>query len=283
MIVKLGKAGAAGEFGRVTRYLTERSADADRAQLVDTNLAGHAPRELAVALRDLAAANARCDRPALHVIMRLAPEEARTPRDWRAMIGDWREGMGMADTPYLAISHGPGHVHLVVSRVQFDGRVWNPHQSHRRSRELADRLEERYHLERVRDHPRRRGERSLTRAEYERAQRRGEPPSRVGVAARVDMALRAGDGSVAAFVRALDASGITARVNQSPSTGRVHGVSFEDREARPGERSRYKGSELGVPWRVLERAIEERTPPRERAVAPTRERVRTRGGADHGR
>jgi len=182
--------------------------------------------------------------------------------------------MGRDQTPYLAISHGSGHVHLVISCVQFDGRVWNPHQSHRRSHEVADRVEERFRLERVRDHPR--GWKSLTRAEYERAARRETPPERTSVASRVAMAIGAGDGTVEAFVRELDRLGITARVNQSPSTGQIHGVSFEDREARPGERCRCKGSELGLPWRTLGRGIEERTTPVDREKRPPRERERVR-------
>jgi len=277
VIVKIQKAAGRSAFARLGRYLTERSTDAKRAQVLDTNVAGQNVREMTGDLRALSTTNAWCDRPALHVIMRLADDEGRSPREWREIMTAYREGMGMDQTPYLAVSHGPGHVHLIISRVQFDGRVLRLDYSHMRSREVTDRLEERFRLERVRDHPR--GWKSLTRAEYERSARRETPPERTSVASRVAEAIRTGDGSMEAFVRELDRRGITARVNQSPTTARIHGVSFEDREARPGERCRYKGSELGQPWRTLGRAIEERTPP-DRPRAPRereRERVRERG------
>jgi len=73
--------------------------------------------------------------------------------------------------------HSGEHRYLVASRVGWDGRAWDPWRSHRRNREVADGIEDRYGLRRARDHARPKAW-SLTRVEHERA-RRGETLAKI--------------------------------------------------------------------------------------------------------
>ena len=66
------------------------------------------------------------EKPVWHMSLRL-PAKDRTLSDaeWRDVAQEMGERMGWAENPWVMVRHGQDHVHVVVSRVGWDGELWH--------------------------------------------------------------------------------------------------------------------------------------------------------------
>lgn len=182
--------------------------------------------------------------------------------EWAAIAQEFAEGMGFADYPWVAVKHGPDHIHVVVSRVHEDPAepVWLGRndrwaaQQVRRSIEASRGLYEAptkstATTKRVADH-------QLKGGEWRHAQSTGEAPVRVRLAVVVaSVAAQSRGLGREAFEQALAAQGVIARANVA-STGRMNGYSFAEQDAvtdRDGELIWFKASQLDkeLSWATL--------------------------------
>ena len=129
----------------------------ERGRLADTNMAGENAPELARefgALRDLAPG---CAKPVAHIAVRWAAEDRITAG---AAVRLGRELLGRLDytgVPYLMALHRtqePGqpadlHLHIVASRIRFDGSVVSTHDNYRRGSRACRELEREHGLVRA--------------------------------------------------------------------------------------------------------------------------------------
>ena len=198
------------------------------------------------------------------------------PAEWGDIAQEFAEQMGFQEYPWVAVKHGPDHIHMVLSRVSEDPAhvVWTGRKD-RWAAQQARRVIEQSHglyeaplqstdaTKRVADH-------QLKQGEWKHAEVTGQTPVRVRLAAEVATvaAQTAGYGRDA-FEQALGERGISARANVA-RTGRVSGYSFATANAeggrdRDGALIWFKASQLDkqLAWSRLGPVLE--TP---RAVLP---------------
>ncbi len=267
-------------FRGVLRYVFDDSAERGhaRAAIVATNMAGRSPRELTAEFGALRRLNPDLTRAVYHCSLRLPAAESLSDDQWGAFSRDYLGEMGFAETPYVVARHAEDHVHLIASRVRFDGRTVPDGNERWRSNRVVYGLEEKYHLAHARDPERAREPRpQLSRDEIARAERVGEVPAKLVLAARIDAAVARSDGTREGFETALDALGVTTHWNVA-STGRVQGASYQLRDAAGATRGIFKGSRLGKDygWGRLGARLDERQ--RERADGRTDDAIRREDG-----
>ncbi len=256
-------------FRGVLNYVFEKSVELghDEARIVARHLLdGTTPRALATEFGGVRSRNVQQSRPVYHCSLRLPAGERLTEEQWAAFSRDYLGRMGFTDTPYVVVRHAEDHVHIIASRVRCDGTTVSNHDDRPRSNRVVHELERAYGLshaidpERMRqEHDDGRGRPRVTRDEIGLAERTGEVPPKLLLAARIDEAIERSDGTRAGFDRALAGVGVVAHWNIA-STGRVSGASFELADYQGAMQPVLKGSQIGkdYSWMRLERRLEER-------------------------
>jgi len=249
-------------FRGVLTYVFDESAERghDRARIVDTNMAGETPRELAAEFGVFRRLNPDLTRAVYHCSLRLPAEEWLPQADWQEFCRDYLAAMGFGASPYVVVQHADDHVHIVASRVQFDGRTVPDSNDRWRSNQVIHALEEKHDLAHARDPERARARQpQVSRDEVALAARVGEVPPKFVLAARIDAAVAHSDGTRAGFDAVLDRLGVTAHWNIA-RTGRVHGASYALRDYQGAMGAVCKGSQVGkgYGWGRLAERLEER-------------------------
>jgi hypothetical protein len=197
--------------------------------------------------------HARTMRPELagrHVhrtALRLAPEDRRlTDKEWRVVAEEYVERMGFKDCPWEATRHADDHIHITVSRVQWDGELALDSHDFARAQTVVRGLEREHGLidasQRYdRDHP------QVSHGEKESAGRRQVVPEREQLRAAVRAAEHWSQGTCEGFEAELERHGVRAAANVSKTTGRVSGYKYgiEGHTDKQGEQVWFKGSQLG--------------------------------------
>lgn len=182
-------------------------------------------------LREAAATRPEIDRPVWHVSLRNPPSDRTLSDGEWAMAGqDFAQKMGFEDKPWVMVRHGEDHVHLVVCRVGFDGRVWSRSDDRYKAQRACTAIEADLGLavaprESVRA-SRREADHQISGGEWRRGMRQEKAPQRVVLAEAVRQAAQAATGGGrAGFEVALARVGVEHQVNVA-STGRVSGYRF---------------------------------------------------------
>jgi len=153
-------------------------------------------------------------RPVWHCALRAAPEDpVLDDARWAAIAAQHIAAMGLSGHPWVAVRHGPDHVHIVACRVDPAGRVWRDSHDYARSMRSCRRIEVDHGLTVV-DARRRAGRyaATTTAAERARAQRRGVDPERARLRDAMHAARAAAAGAgVAGWERQLAAHGVLYR------------------------------------------------------------------------
>lgn len=220
------------------------------------------------------------DKPVWHMSLRAAPgDPVLTDAQWRDIAQTHAKTMGWGGYPWVMVRHGEDHVHVVVSRVDYDGKVWSRSNDRYKAREASLQVERDYRLTSTARtvSPDRKHTAKLSQGEFRRAERTKTPPERTQVAAQVRAARahaqRMGGGREH-FEDALNEAGVQWRANVA-STGRMNGYSFHapGHVDAQGEPVWWKASELdrSLSWGRLSKAlaareVEVKVPP----VAPKR-------------
>lgn len=156
------------------------------------------------------------------------PDEdgVRSDQEWGEIAAKFIGEMGFASAPWVAVRHGDDHIHLTVSRVDFNGKLLSDQYDYRRARAAADELEENHGLVRAADRFRPEGP-QVRNKELEAANRRGAAPPEREELRRIIREVRDASAGLgrAAFESGLTDAGVGYRANIA-STGRMNGYSF---------------------------------------------------------
>lgn len=147
--------------------------------------------------------------------------------------------MGFQNSPHIVIQHRGtkrDHIHILTSRIDFDGKVLSEWQSKQRAEKVMREVEKKYDLERL-PMSREVMRAAPTRGEQEVFDRTGQMSAKLSLQGHVERALRNGP-TATEFIEKLQRVGVEVIPNLQ-STGRVSGISF-----RQGE-DLMKGSDLG--------------------------------------
>lgn len=256
-------------------------------------------RDKAAMIDGHAAYRADVQRPVWRSSLRAAPEDrALSDEAWGRIAERYVERMGYDRCPWTATRHGADHVHVTVSRLDWEGRLVHDRQDFARA-QAACRLIEREHglIDASERYDRARPQ--VSHGERESADRRGIDPERIQLRGHLDAAERASTGTRDGYERALAERGVRAEVNVA-TTGRVSGYRYalDGHTDSQGTPVWFKGSQVGrdYSWaktqtRLAQVRESSRAPEtaRERAAAAV-QRIRTdrgdrdeRGGVESGR
>ena len=233
-------------------YLLRR--DAEHRQQpgvpIGGTVCGTTARDMARELRSAAQQRPDIIKPVWHQALRLPQGERLPPLTWCRIAEVFMEEMGFdtAQQPYAVVLHDDPqgqHIHIAASRVGIDGRIYLGQNENLRASRLVIELEKRFGLQRTPGpdaHVNQR--RRPTRREQGMRQRTGEAVPREVLQDRIDAVLADGPVALDDFRDRLAADGISCLLNQSPSTGRVCGISFSYGGLV------FKGSQLGKAYAI---------------------------------
>ena len=167
----------------------------EKGELLDTNMAGETPRELAAEFGAIRALRPGLGKAVLHVSLTTAPGEQLSDDQWREIGQRYLEGMGFSEHQYVLTRHTDtehDHIHLVANRIGYDGQVVSDSHDYPRQEQLMREIEREYGLQEVA--PSLEAERHApTKGEIERTARTGElspPPTTPGPVRRRGPGLR---------------------------------------------------------------------------------------------
>lgn len=232
MIAKLVK-------GKGFRGVLEYALRQEKGNLLDTNMAGSTPRELAREFGEARALRPNLSKAVCHMSLSIAPDERLTDEQWKDVAQKTLSGMGFDDCQFVVAKHHGTkhpHIHILASRVSMNGEVVSDSQDFRRLEGIMRRLEKEYGLREVL--PSREAQRRApTKGEIECAVRTGKPSEKILMQSLVDKALAQGT-DYKKFCFSLERQGVAVLPNMA-STGRISGISFTHNDIT------MKGSDLG--------------------------------------
>lgn len=166
--------------GRGFRGALEYDLTKEKGRVIDGNMAGQNPRELAAEFGEIRKLRPNLGKAVLHVSLSAAPGEKLTDEQWREIGQRYLRGMGFTDNQFVITRHTDTeheHIHILANRIRFDGQVVSDGQDYRRQETIMREIERDYGLQRV--VPSIEAERKApTKGEIERALRTGQPSTR---------------------------------------------------------------------------------------------------------
>jgi hypothetical protein len=181
----------------------------EQGRVIDSNMAGHTPRELAAEFGEIRRLRPTLGKAVLHVSLSAAPGEKLTDAQWRDIGRRYLDGMGLEQNQFIATRHsdtGHEHIHLLANRIRFDGSVTPDSHDWRRQEALMREIERDFGLQRVA--PSHEAERRApTQGEIERSVRTGEPSTRAQLQQLIDAAVQ-GCRSYTEYQERLEAAGV---------------------------------------------------------------------------
>ena len=235
MIAKMAKGkGARG----VLQYAL---ADGKKASVIDSNMASSTPRAIAREMGAIRRLRPTLGKAVMHTSLSAAPGERLTDEQWREITRQYLDGMGFADSQYIAVRHGDtehDHIHIVANRITMSGDVVSDSQDWRRQESIMREIERAHGLQPVA--PSRQAAISQpTSGEVRESLRTGAASARLRLQAICAAAAR-GAGGIGDYIERLEAAGVTVTPTLQQGGTKLSGLLYNDGE---GER---KGSDLGT-------------------------------------
>lgn len=292
MIGKISRGSRPGDIGRYLHgeghlgehvYRDEQGREQPGGIVIGGNVAREGDtdeRGWAADLRLAAQGRPDSQRPIWHASLRCAPgDRTLTDAEWRGAVQEIAERMGWAEHPHVIVRHADDHVHVVMSRVDYEGRIWVGKNDARALQEARQGVEKRLGLVQVPSRSSKRGreaaEGRVKPGEYRHSQQTGRDPARVRLAERVERCVQAAEGMGRdVFEQALDRAGVSYEANVA-STGRVSGYRFAMSSDRAEEPVWFKASQLdrSLSWNRVRERIETIEPVRVEPVVAEPKRL----------
>ena len=195
--------------GKGFRGALEYDLTKEGGQVLDTNMAGENPRELAAEFGEIRKLRPNLGKAVLHVSLSAAPGEKLTDEQWREIGKRYMDGMGLEKNQFVITRHNDTeheHIHILANRIRFDGSVTSDSQDYKRQEAIMRELERDYGLQRVA--PSIEAERKApTKGEIEGGIRTGQPSAKQQLQQLCDAAAK-GCRSFSAYQERLEAVGV---------------------------------------------------------------------------
>lgn len=166
--------------GKGFRGALEYDLTKEQGRVIDKNMAGVNPRELAAEFGEIRKLRTNLGKAVLHVSLSAAPGEKLTDEQWREIGKRYMDGMGLDKNQFVMTRHTDTeheHIHILANRIRFDGSVTSDSQDYKRQEVIMRELERDYGLQRV--GPSLEATRKApTKGEIEGAVRTGKPSAR---------------------------------------------------------------------------------------------------------
>lgn len=124
----------------------------DRAEVLLYNRCFGSDKELVQQFGEVRLLNQKLAKPVLHLTLSLAPGEQLPKDKWMELATGCAQELGFKDNQYLAVLHkdtGHQHLHLIVNRINFDGRTLSDSNSYKRVAAFCRKAETQFGLRQV--------------------------------------------------------------------------------------------------------------------------------------
>jgi hypothetical protein len=196
-------------MGKRFRGVLEYDLGKEQGRVIDTNMNGSDPRELAAEFGEIRKLRPALGRAVLHVSLSAAPGEHFTDEQWCAISQRYLHGMGLGHNQYVVTRHNDTeheHIHLLANRIRLDGSVTSDSNDYRRQEVLMREIERDLGLQPVQ--PSVTAERrAATKGELEHGLRTGQPSTRQQLQQLCDGAIERCT-SFSDYVARLEAAGV---------------------------------------------------------------------------
>lgn len=166
--------------GRGFRGALEYDLTKEKGRVIDSNMAGQNPRELAAEFGEIRKLRPNLGKAVMHVSLSAAPGEKLTDEQWREVGQRYLRGMGFKDNQFVITRHTDTeheHIHILANRITHAGEVVSDGQDYKRQETIMREIERDYGLQRVA--PSIEAERKApTKGEIEQHARTGQPSAR---------------------------------------------------------------------------------------------------------
>ncbi len=199
----------------------------DRAELLDHNFFKYDRQNVLKEIAFLKQLRPNLTRDAYHVSLNFAPTDQLTTQQLVTIGRDYLAGMGFEDNAYAIWQHFDAdhlHIHLLASRINYDGSVVTDSNNYQRSENICRQFEKKYGLENVRS-SKEALDRAPSKDELEMIQRTGTLSNRILMQERVKAALSKAQ-NISLFIAHCQRNGVYLIFNQSESTGRISGITY---------------------------------------------------------
>lgn len=135
--------------GKGFRGALEYDLTKEKGHLLDTNMAGKNPRQLAEEFGQIRKLKPNLGKAVLHVSLSAAPGERLADDQWLEIGRKYLTGMGLDNNQFVMTRHmdtAHEHIHLVVNRIQFDGKVTSDSLDYKRQDALMRQIEKHFGL-----------------------------------------------------------------------------------------------------------------------------------------
>lgn len=220
--------------GKGFRGALEYDLTKEKGQLLDTNMAGKNPRQLAAEFGEIRKLKPNLGKAVLHVSLSAAPGEKLTDAQWREIGQQYLKGMGLDSNQYVMTRHHDAaheHIHIVANRIQFDGKVTSDSQDFKRQDTLMRQIEKQFNLVQIeavygQDGKKLAARKAPTKGEIEEGIRTEQPSTRQQLQQLCDIAAKACD-SVTQYRDRLAAVGVEIVPSFQLEGAKLNGLSYQ--------------------------------------------------------
>lgn len=221
----------------------------ERHRLIGGNVTGSNPQELAEEFEIFREQRPEIKKPVHHISLSAAKGERLNDKEWNGIARKYVESARFTRSPYVVIQHidtEHDHIHLVVSRIDINGKVVSDFKSKTRAEEFAREIEREYGLKPVQS-SRERDRATPKRGEIEVFNRTGKLSVKMSLQGHIDFAIK-DNPTFTEFISKLERVGVEV-IPFRRAGERITGVSFR----LNGQL--MKGSNLGsaYSWNGLQR------------------------------
>ncbi|MCQ6958609.1 relaxase/mobilization nuclease domain-containing protein [Mucilaginibacter aquariorum] len=186
-----------------------------------------------------------------HTSLNFPPNENLADEQMNIIANEYLNNMGFDQHQYAIFRHFDAdhpHLHILVNRIGYDGKVVSDSKDYQRSEQVLRRLEKQHGLTEVIS-SRQAQERAMTKNELEMMKRTDEPSVKMKLQVLIKNVLSEKPAATQ-FIQQLEAQGINVLFNQA-STGFVSGISYGY------EGMLFKGAHLGnaYKWQAVKNVI----------------------------
>jgi diadenosine tetraphosphate (Ap4A) HIT family hydrolase len=156
----IGKISMGSSFSGCIKYCledkkqqqTQEAVFKNRAELIVFNQCFGDKKELAEQFNDVRLLNQKVQKPVLHITLSLSPEDKLEKSKLMEMARECAKEMGFENNQYIAVSHidtGHQHLHIVATRIGYDGKVVSDSQNYKKIAQYCRKMELKYNLKQV--------------------------------------------------------------------------------------------------------------------------------------
>ncbi|WP_212001061.1 relaxase/mobilization nuclease domain-containing protein [Chitinophaga sp. HK235] len=209
------------------------------AEILDTNFSGIGENIIMKEVAMIKALRPNLQKYFYHTSLNFPPKENLSNERMKSIAKDYLSELGFNQHQFIVFRHRDAdhpHIHILVNRIGFDGKVVSDSQDYARSEKVIRDLEKKYNLTPVAS-SKQAVERAMTKNEMEMMKRTDALSVKLKLQTIIGNAQKQSH-SVPDFIQALEARGINILFNQA-QTGFVSGISYGF------EGLIFKGSALG--------------------------------------